>query len=206
MPCGSFFQRLFGGSAGRAGFTCYLRENGPIAYELDLFGSAPRDRADAMMIGRARPGPGRAAPANGPTSPASRCPLSWPTCRPACCWSPSKGTCPTEVTDAEVADWIRRFCRIQPVPLAAVINVDARPPGPVRPAARHRAVNRLLDAWGLDKGAAERKSYARLGPSSLEAHRRQPSKELEIEVPGSRFAVRILNSEFFNSEFQSATR
>lgn len=30
-------------------------------------------------------------------------------------------------------------------------------------------VNRLLDAWGLDKGAAARKTYARLGPASLES-------------------------------------
>ena len=50
-------QRLFGGRRARKpAFTCYFRENGPIAYELDLFASAPRERADAMMSSRARLG------------------------------------------------------------------------------------------------------------------------------------------------------
>jgi hypothetical protein len=30
-------------------------------------------------------------------------------------------------------------------------------------------VNELLDNWGLDKGAAVRKAYPRLGPATLES-------------------------------------
>ncbi len=165
---GSIFQRLFGGSAGRAGFTCYLRENGPIAYELDLFASAPRERADAMMSGE----------------------LAWAWKSGAREWThltrislsafladvPSgvllvaiEGELPTGVTDEEVVDWIRRFSRLQPVPLAAVINVTSGRQFLFVQQHASEAVNRLLDDWGLDKGAAERKSYARLGPSSLES-------------------------------------
>ena len=66
-----------------------------------------------------------------------------------------------------VAEWIRGFCRLQPVPLTAAVRIDAdrqllfvqqHAPDPV---------NQLLDEWGLDKGSAERKSYARLGEHSL---------------------------------------
>lgn len=81
----------------------------------------------------------------------------------------SEGDLPTEVSDLEVADWIRRFCRVQEVPLAAVI--DVAPDRQVLFVQQHAtdAVNRLLEAWGLDKGAAVRKAYARLGPASLES-------------------------------------
>ena len=47
----ALLQRLFAARRQRPVFSCYLRENGPIAYELELFGNAPRDRADAMMSG-----------------------------------------------------------------------------------------------------------------------------------------------------------
>lgn len=34
---------------GRAALVCYLRENGPIAYGTDVFGTNPRECADAML-------------------------------------------------------------------------------------------------------------------------------------------------------------
>jgi hypothetical protein len=76
---------------------------------------------------------------------------------------------PTEVSDSEVAEWIRGFSRIQEVPLVAVISVTTG--RQILFVQQHATdpVNRLLDAWGLDKGAAERKSYARLGAASVEA-------------------------------------
>ena len=149
-------------------FTCYLRENGPIAYELDLFGGSPRDRADAMMSGE----------------------LFWAWKSGAREWThltrislsafladlpagvllvATEADLPTEVSDEVVAEWIRGFCRIQDVPLVALISVTAD--RQVLFVQQHASdpVNRLLDAWGLDKGAAERKSYARLGPASLES-------------------------------------
>ena len=149
-------------------FTCYLRENGPIAYELDLFASAPRDRADAMM----------------------NSPLAWAWKSGTREWThltrislsafladvsagvmlvATEGDLPTEVTDAAVAEWIRRFARIQPVPLAAVISVTADRQLLFVQQHATEAVNELLANWGLDKGAADRKSYARLGPASLES-------------------------------------
>lgn len=166
----ALLQGIFGGGgrARRPVFTCFLRENGPIAYELDLFTTAPRERADAMMSS----------------------PLNWAWKGDAREWTHltrislsaflgdvssgamligAEGELPTHVTDATVADWIRRFSRVQPVPLAAVIHVT--PARQLLFVQQHTsdAVNDLLAEWGLDKRAAERKSYARLGESSLEA-------------------------------------
>lgn len=149
-------------------FTCYLRENGPIAYAVDLFAESPRDRADAMMAGE----------------------LTWAWKSATREWThltrislsaflgdlPSgvllvatEGELPTEISDARVAEWIRRFCRLQEVPLAAVIHVTAERQVLFVQQHASEPVNRLLADWGLDKGAAQRKSYARLGPGSLEA-------------------------------------
>jgi hypothetical protein len=165
----AIFQGIFGrGRARRSVFTCFLRENGPIAYELDLFTTAPRERAEAMMSS----------------------PLNWAWKSGAREWTHltrislsaflgdvgsgatligTEGELPTEVTDAIVADWCRRFSRVQPVPLAAVIHVTADRQLLFVQQHATDAVNDLLAEWGLDKGAAERKSYARLGDSSLEA-------------------------------------
>jgi hypothetical protein len=164
----AFLHRFFGPRRRRSVFTCYLRENGPIAYELDLFGAEPRDRADAMMAGE----------------------LSWAWKSGTREWThltrislsafladlpagvllvATDAELPTEVSDAGVAEWIRRFARLQDVPLAAVIHVT--PDRQLVFVQQHatESVNRLLDEWGLDKGAAARKSYARLGPASLES-------------------------------------
>ena len=165
----SILQGLFGGNrARRSVFTCYLRENGPIAYELDLFATAPRDRADAMMSS----------------------PLVWAWKSGAREWThltrislsaflgdvgagallvAADGELPTDLTDTVVAEWIRRFSRIQRVPLEAVISIGASRQLLFVQQHASEAVNELLANWGLDKGAAERKSYARLGPDSLES-------------------------------------
>lgn len=169
MTVRTILRRLLGGGhARRRPFTCYLRENGPIAYELDLFGSTPRERSDAMMDSE----------------------LAWAWKSGAREWThltrislsafladvpggvvliATDGELPTEIGDGIVADWIRKFCRLQPVPLAAVIRVA--PDRQLLFVQQHAAepVNRLLDDWGLDKGAAGRKAYARLGEQSLES-------------------------------------
>ena len=165
----ALLQRFFGpGRTRRAPFTCYLRENGPIAYQLDLFEAAPRDRADAMMSSE----------------------LAWAWKSGSREWThltrislsaflsdikegvvviAVEGELPTDVHDGLVKDWIRRFSRVQNVPLAAVISVAG--PQQLLFVQQHAsdAVNSLLEAWGLDKGAAVRKSYPRLGPASLES-------------------------------------
>ncbi|MBA3296511.1 MAG: hypothetical protein H0U19_06215 [Acidobacteria bacterium] len=163
------FQRLFGRRGGRERLVCHLRENGPIAYELDLLASAPRDRADAMMSSG----------------------ISWAWKSATREWTEltrmslsafladlssggvmlagTDGEPPTDLSDATVKEWIRRFCRLQPSTLVAVISAaDGRQLLFVQ---QHGSdpVNRLLRAWDLDKGAAERKSYARLGSSALES-------------------------------------
>jgi hypothetical protein len=44
-----FLSRFRRRNSGRAALVCYLRENGPIAYGTDVFGTDPRERADAML-------------------------------------------------------------------------------------------------------------------------------------------------------------
>jgi hypothetical protein len=164
----SVFQRLFGPGR-KTPVICYLRENGPIAYELDLFGATPRERADGMISSE----------------------LSWAWKSSSREWTEltrislsafladlasgkvmltgTEGESPVDLSDAMVKDWVRHFSRLQPSPLAAVINAaDGRQLLFVQQHASD-PVNRLLETWDLDKGAAQRKSYARLGPASLEA-------------------------------------
>ena len=155
------------GRAGR-GVICHLRENGPIAYEFDLFTSQPRERADAMVDSA----------------------LSWTWRSAARDWTHfsrvslsafladlagggvlllgTEGEPPHDLGNDAVGDWIRRFCRIQSSPIAAVISVAGGRQLLFVQQHATEAVNQLLDTWGLDKGSAERRSYARLGPESLE--------------------------------------
>jgi len=163
----AFLQRLFGGRGGRAAVICYLRENGPIAYEFDLFRTAPRDRAEAMISSE----------------------LSWAWKSGTREWTHLtrislsafladvaqgallvgvEGELPTDVSDELVKGWIRRFSRVQPVPLGAVVAVTAERELLFVQQHASEAVNALLDDWALDKGAAVRKAYPRLGSASLE--------------------------------------
>jgi hypothetical protein len=163
-------RRLFGNStAPRARVVCHLRENGPIAYELDFFTPASREGADVMLASS----------------------LTWGWKSPGRDWTELTavslsalladrgsgeilmvgiaGELSDELTDATVRGWIRRFCRTDPSPLAAVVSVaggrqllfvEQQAPG---------EVNDLLERWRIDKGDADLKPYARLGPASLEA-------------------------------------
>lgn len=165
----SVFTRLFGGRGDGEKAICYLRENGPIAYELDLFGSAPRDRIDAMMSSG----------------------LSWAWHSAARQWTEltrislsafladlssggvlligTEGEPPVDLASETVKQWTRHFCRLQSSPLAAVISIaDGRQLLFVQ---QHASgpVNALLDEWGIDKGAADRKAYPRLESASLES-------------------------------------
>lgn len=164
----SILERFFSGRrARRPVFTCYLRENGPIAYALDLFGASPRDRADAMMsseLSWAWKGGTRE------WTELTRISLSaFLADLPAGVFLVGVDEdLPTEVTDEGVVEWIRKFCRLQPVPLVAAIHVTAERQLLFVQQHASEPVNKLLDAWGLDKGAAERKAYARLGAASLE--------------------------------------
>jgi hypothetical protein len=164
-----FLQQLWTRRRARRAVVCFLRENGPIAYELDLFASAPRERADAMMSSD----------------------LTWTWRHAARDWTQltrvslsaflsdlaagdvlllgTEGEPPHDLGNTAVSDWLRRFSRLQPSPVAALISVQNGRQLLYVQQNTTESVNRLLDAWGLDKGSAERQSYARLGPASLEA-------------------------------------
>jgi hypothetical protein len=145
-----------------------LRENGPIAYEFDLFAAEPRERADAMIDSE----------------------LSWTWRSGSRDWThlsrvslsafladmaagsvlllATEGETPHDLGNDAVSDWIRRFCRIQSSPVAAVISLAGGRQLLFVQQHATDAVNQLLDTWGLDKGSAQRQSYARLGTASLE--------------------------------------
>ena len=149
---------------------CYLRENGPIAYELDLFSDNPRERVEAMLSSG----------------------LEWSWHTPSRDWTEltrvslsaflgdvssgeillagTEGDATHHTLDnATVKEWIKRFGRLQPSPLVALISVRSSKHLLYVQQHASESVNRLLEAWGLDKGSAERRSYARLGPLALES-------------------------------------
>lgn len=166
---------------GRAALACYLRENGPIAYGTDLFGTDPRERADAML--------------------STDLTWYWKTAGPDALrrdwthltrWSlaalledlPAEHDgakayviviavegedSPEDVTDARVAGWMRRFGAAAAGPLHAVVSRPG-PSGDLLFVAQQppESIRTLLQAWGIDRDKAERRSYARLQGSGLE--------------------------------------
>lgn len=164
-----FLQRLWPIARTRKAVICHLRENGPIAYEFNLFGPDPRERADTMLSsdlwwswrGRSRD-----------WTHLTRVSLSAFLADLAAgqvLVLATEGEPPHDLGDATAREWISRFARLDASPVAAVISVsDERPLLFVQQHASD-AVNALLDAWGLDKKGAQRSSYARLGNLALEA-------------------------------------
>ena len=164
-----FLQRLWRAGRPRPALICHLRENGPIAYEFDLFGPDPRERTDAMLSsdlwwswrGRSRD-----------WTHLTRVSLSaflGDLTAGAVLLLATEGEPPHDLGDATVSQWISRFARLEPSPVSAVISLsDGRPLLFVQQHASD-AVNALLDALNIDKGAAQRSSYARLGSFSVEA-------------------------------------
>ena len=166
----ALLQRLFGRRGARAtSVTCHLRENGPIAYEFDLFSSAARERLDAMMSGEfAWAWKGATRDWTELTRISLSAFLSDLSAGDVLIVG-AEGDLPVDLSNAIVKTWLRHFCRLQPSPLAAVISVSGGRQLLFVQQHASDAVNRLLEAWGLDKGAADRKSYPRLGPASLES-------------------------------------
>jgi hypothetical protein len=164
----SVFQRLFG--RGRKGpVACYLRENGPIAYELDLFGTEPRERADAIISSEIDWAWKSATREWTQLTRISLSAFLADLANGKVMLTGTEGEPPVDLSDATVKDWIRHFARIQPSPLAAVINAENGRQLLFVQQHASDPVNRLLETLDLDKGAAERKSYARLGSASLES-------------------------------------
>ena len=167
---------------GRAGggLVCYLRENGPIAYECDVLGHDPRERAGALLAtdlawywrtmgssGDVREWTCLTAwslaalladlsHANGAVPPA------------LVLIGVDAGDSPSEVDDERATQWMRRFDGGADRPLHAVIA--RHPPVPELVfVAQHPpdGVVQLLQAWGIDRDRAERQAYPRLRDRSL---------------------------------------
>lgn len=166
----SIWQKLTG--ARRRSLVCYLRENGPIAYELDLFTADPRVAVEAMLAtGLAwfwRAG----APSAGEWTQLTRWSLG------AFLQDLDRGDvqsvgidpsdAPAGAVDAMVAGWLKPFCAEEPAPANVFI---ARTAGRDRVFVAQQpleVVRDLLQAWGIDRGKAERRAYARLRGESLE--------------------------------------
>jgi hypothetical protein len=164
------FDRFFAKSpARRSRVVCHLRENGPIAYELDLFTAAPREGADAMLASALawtwKSATREWAELTRISLPAFLEDLSSGDLLIA----GTEGEPPADISDALVRTWLRRFCRTDASPLAAVVSAAGGRQLLFVQQHASEPVNALLDAWRIDKAAAERKAYARLGPASLEA-------------------------------------
>lgn len=171
------------GNGARATLVCYLRENGPIAYAADIFGAAPRERADAMLstdlawywkssgdesIARDWTHLTRWSLAALLEDLAARYQGSPPAILIVGVDDTASET-PGEITDAGVAAWIRAFGAAAAGPLHAVVSrpgsagdvlfVAQQPPESVRA---------LLQSWGIGREKAERRAYPRLAPNTLE--------------------------------------
>lgn len=164
-----FFQRLVGSSERRAGIIAYLRENGPIAYELDLFSSAPREAADAMLSSAVEWSWKSDTREWTALSRVSLSAFLADLTQGSVLLAGTDGEPPSDISDRLVADWIRPFAKADPSSLRAVISVSGGRGLLFVQQQASDAVNQLLGAFGIDKARAERKAYARLGPASLEA-------------------------------------
>ena len=80
-----------------------------------------------------------------------------------------EGELPTQLTDGMVKDWVRRFCRAEPVPLAIAISVTLDRQIVFVQQHASTTVNALLNALHVDRNLVQRSAYARLGPATLES-------------------------------------
>lgn len=173
-------RRLRGTAGPRASLTCYLRENGPIAYALPLFEPDPRPRLEAMLETALTWYWQSASRAGGADAPCDWTQLTrWSMAALlADLASPDSGESavtiigidaadpPTDLSNDRVVPWVREFVSDLPGPLHIVVRdrpdfafVAQQPPESVRD---------LLYAWGIDRAKAERRAYARLDVRSLE--------------------------------------
>ncbi len=177
-----FLNRFRRRNSGRSTLVCYLRENGPIAYCTDVFGTDPRERADAMLS------------TNltwywKTTSGSDRLTRDWTHLsrwslaalladlaveqnglKPHILMIAVEGEdTPEDVTDPRVIAWMRGFGAAAPAPLHAVVSRPAQG-GDLLFVAQQppESIRNMLQAWGIDRDRAERRSYARLHGTALE--------------------------------------
>jgi hypothetical protein len=169
----SIWQKLTG-RARRAPLVCYLRENGPIAYEVPLFTADPRSAVEAMLA----TGLTWYWRANAPSSSAGEWTQLTRWSLGAFLADVERGDvltvgidssdAPAGALDVAVAGWLRPFCSEQPGPAHVFIARGARRDRVFVAQQPLEAVRDLLQAWGIDRGKAERRAYARLRGESLE--------------------------------------
>ena len=175
------------GGASRHALVCYLRENGPIAYALDIFGRDPRERAGGMLATDLAwywktLGPGSAAREWTRLTAWSMAALL------ADMNAKSEGGTPpillvgiealdgpAEITDGDVVKWMKGFSVGADRPLHAVVSRPARSGDRLDLldflfVAQHpiESVRELLQAWDIDRDKAERRAYPHLQAHSLE--------------------------------------
>jgi len=161
---------------------CYLRENGPIAYESDVLGRDPRERA-AALLATDLAWYWRTIVSGGGVREWTRL-TAWSLAALLADVSHATGVIPpalvligvdaadtpSEVDDARATQWMRRFDGGADRPLHAVIT--RHPPDPeLLFVAQHPpdGIVQVLHAWGIDRDRVDRQAYARLRDRSLAA-------------------------------------
>ena len=163
-----------------AGTVCYLRENGPIAYELSLFDELARERLDAMFetglswYWRTEKHAGRTEAGEWiELTRWSMAALLGDIAAPTGAGMLIVGIEPQDVRRdlaRDVAVWGRRFAADDRSPLQIVVHHRPAQPDHVfvaqQPSERVRV---LLHAWDIDRARADRRAYPRLGDRTLES-------------------------------------
>ena len=176
-----FLDRFRTRQKARATLVCYLRENGPIAYGTDVFGSESRERADAMLSIDLTwywktTGPDAVARDWTHLTRWSLAALLEDLAaehnglKPRVIVVAVEGQdSPEDISDARVAASMRAFGTASNGPLHAVVSRPG-PGGDLLFVAQQppESIRNLLQAWGIDRDKAERRSYARLHGSALE--------------------------------------
>jgi ribosomal protein L12E/L44/L45/RPP1/RPP2 len=176
-----FLDRFRTRQKARATLVCYLRENGPIAYGIDVFGSESRERADAMLSIDLTwywktTGPDAVARDWTHLTRWSLAALledlaaEHDGLKPHVLVVAVEGQdSPEDISDARVAASMRAFGTASSGPLHAVVSRPG-PGGDLLFVAQQppESIRNLLQAWGIDRDKAERRAYARLHGSALE--------------------------------------
>jgi hypothetical protein len=152
-----------------ASVVCYMRENGPIAYAIDRFSSAPRDAAEAMLDTALR-WYWRSG-ARGWTE-LTRVSLSAFLVDLQAAELLVAGLEPDaneDVSDSAARRWLLRYCREEPSPLAIAIHASRDRQLVFVQQQATDAINGLLESWQVDKASTDRKAYATLRSASLES-------------------------------------
>jgi hypothetical protein len=168
------------GARRQTGVVCYLRENGPIAYELTLFVENPRERVDAMFD------TGLSwywtTDRGGRSQPPEWIELTrWSMAALLADLAGAQSAGRTMIAGVDPQDsrldlthdvvtWGRRFATDDRSPLHVLVHHAGSQPEHIFVAQQPpENVLTLLHAWGIDRTRAVRRAYPRLRDQTLEA-------------------------------------